>query len=123
MNDEIYSVTYKKWRAKFQKEKLDLTNYIEQYKSNKTSNKWALLEKHIGDLGNLRDVYVGLPFQSKQAVIRAVFEQEISYSDGTFRIPYIEPAFYSNSLTAKEKGLLFIEQPNPIWEKSLSCSP
>jgi len=56
-------------------------------------------------------------------VIRAVFEQKNSYSDGAFRTPYIEPAFYSNSLKAKKKGLLNKEQPFPIWEKSLFCSP
>jgi hypothetical protein len=39
-----------------------------------------------------------------------VFKTGLTYVDGIFRKPYINPALAQNALILKEKGLLFVEQ-------------
>lgn len=59
--------------------------------------------------------------------MREVFKQGLTFKDGAFRTPSINPAFEHNLLILKEKGLLFLEQPSDVldglckWFKGLAA--
>jgi hypothetical protein len=52
-----------------------------------------------------------------------VFKQNLTFSDGMFRTPFINEIFYDNYLILNEKGLLFVEQPSVFLGQNPVSSP
>jgi hypothetical protein len=50
-----------------------------------------------------------------------VFKEGLTFRDGMFRTPYINPAFEHNVLSLKQKGLLVVEQPSKDFNSISSC--
>ncbi|MBW7891439.1 MAG: recombinase family protein [Chitinophagaceae bacterium] len=117
MNDEIDAATYKKWLQKYSQEKAMLSNDIIKASNNDFARKWNRVEYLLPRLTSLKGIYKIATISRKQHLIRGVFKHNLAYSDGAFRTPSIEPAFVNNSLIAKEKGLLYIEQPSTVWDQ------
>lgn len=123
MNDEIDGITYKKWLQKYSMERALLSDALLKATINVTDNKWKRIEALLPELTSLKNIYKIATLPRKQALIRGVFKHKLTYSEGAFRTPDVDAAFSANVLTAKEKGLLFLEQPNKIWDQISSCSP
>jgi site-specific DNA recombinase len=125
MDDEIDGGTYKRWHEKYSKEKSILQNEIREAGNGNGSinGKWQRLERLLPELTNLKSIYNIAPLSNKQSLIKGVFKHNLTFSDGAFRTPSVEPAFTDNSLIAKEKGLLFVEQPSAVWDKVPCSSP
>lgn len=123
MNDEIDAVTYKKWLDKYRQEKAVIVDEIESLNDNSRSDKFEKLNHLLPKLSNLKDIYKMAKLEDKHSLIKGVFKLSLSYSEGKFRTPYILPAFVSNSLKAKEKGLLDFEEPLALVDKIPLCSP
>ena len=123
MNDEIDGVTHKKWLQKYSNERTLLSEAIVNASQGLGANKWHKIESLLPKLTSLKGIYQIATLPRKQALIRAVFKHNLTYVNGMFRTPSIEPAFLDNSLKAKEKGLLDVEQPSDIWDKVPYSSP
>ena len=81
------------------------------------------LNSIIPKLNNMGALFQLLPSHHQQTLGKAVFKHSLTYSEGAFRTPSIEPAFEYSSLKSKEKGLLFVEQSCNVWEKLPCGSP
>ncbi len=57
------------------------------------------------------------------AIIRAVFKDNLCYGGGIFRTPYTDPTFKDKILILKKKGLLVREQSFKISEDNPLCTP
>src|SRR3546814_9787999 len=55
--------------------------------------------------------------RQKHMLLNGVFDRGLVYSDGAYRTPWLHPALSHNQLKMKEKGLLYVEQPNDIWRQ------
>ncbi len=121
MKEEIESVTYKKWYKKYNIERAELTSAIIDLKQDNSSH-WKELRKKLPLLTNIPKVYEGIDAEQQFMLIKTVFDHGLVYLNGTVRTPKINPVFSHNSLILKEKGLLYIEQPSDIWEKTPTCS-
>lgn len=124
MNDEIDGDTYKKWFQKYRTERAMLADEIVQAKNNDSTAQWEKLRSHLDKLNSLKEVYWLAVQQNKQKqFIQGVFKHNLTYSEGIFRTPSIAVPFIDNSLKAKEKGLLLLEQPSDVWDKVPDSSP
>lgn len=110
MNDEIEPSTYKNWFQKYSSEKALTIKDITRLK-NSGPDKWQQLERFMPALTNVFDIYEKAKISAKINLVKGVFKHNLVYSEGAFRTPSISEAFAYNSLIAKEKGLLFVEQP------------
>jgi len=110
MNDEIEPSTYKNWFQKYSSEKALTIKDITRLK-NSGPDKWQQLERFMPALTNVFDIYEKAKISAKINLVKGVFKHNLVYSEGAFRTPSISEAFAYNSLKAKEKGLLFVEQP------------
>ena len=62
----------------------------------------------------------GLTVTQKHSILRGVFKHGLTYHEGAFRTPSINPALAHNAVKFKEKGLLFVEQSsNDLGENPL----
>lgn len=61
---------------------------------------------------NLPQVYKDSSLGQKHAIVNEVFKQGLTFKEGVFRTPFINPEFECNLLILKEKGLLYKEQPS-----------
>jgi len=110
MNDEIETSTYKNWFQKYSSEKALTIKDITRLK-NSGPDKWGQLERFMPALTNVFDIYEKAKISAKINLVKGVFKHNLVYSEGAFRTPSISELFAYNSLKAKEKGLLFVEQP------------
>ncbi|HEY9562079.1 MAG TPA: hypothetical protein VIR29_14960 [Anseongella sp.] len=122
MNDEIETVTYKKWFSKYSEQKAHLQRALNQIRNN-NQNHWNRLSKKLDLLTNLNILYDALNIRQKHMLLNGVFDRGLVYSDGAYRTPWLHPALSHNQLKMKEKGLLYVEQPNDIWRQIPLSSP
>ena len=109
MNDEIDTETYKKWRETFNREKAIIEQEIEGA-TNGTGNlsgKWHKLNTFLQSLRSVKDLYRIATFELKIILIRMVFKQFLTYSEGTFRTL----SFNLGLLKIKEKGCFLLSSP------------
>src|SRR3546814_1790422 len=69
------------------------------------------------------DLFEKMPVSNQHVIMREVFKQGLTFKDGAFRTPSINPAFEHNLLILKEKGLLFLEQPGDVLDGLPSGTP
>ncbi|WEK18869.1 MAG: recombinase family protein [Candidatus Pedobacter colombiensis] len=123
MDDEIDGGTYKKWKQKFSQEKAVILKDIDTISQESKGNKLEKLNRLLPLMTSIKSIYKEAPLRSKHAIVRGVFKHKLVYIDGMFRTPSMEPAFHYNSLKAKEKGLLEIEEPFGNGDLISFCSP
>jgi len=121
MNDEIETSTYKNWFQKYSSEKALTIKDITRLK-NSGSDKWQRLERFMPALANVFDIYEKAKISAKINLVK-VFKHNLVYSEGAIRTPSISEVFAHNYLKAKEKGLLFVEQPLVFSGQSPFSSP
>nr|WP_068890438.1 recombinase family protein [Pedobacter panaciterrae] len=107
--ETINDVTYKKWKKKFDAEKARLKDEFNQLED---------LEGHLHQrllvlpyMLNLPQIFKDSSLTQQHAIINEVFKRGLTFKNGAFRTPWINPEFEANLLDIKEKGLLFLEQP------------
>jgi site-specific DNA recombinase len=110
INDEIETITYKKWMTKLSAEKGSLQLEIETLQKN-LSHPFQRLEQAIPVLTNLKALYSSLKLNGKQALLNKVFEGRLIYDGVQLRTPQLNSCLLHNYLKIKEKGLLVTEQP------------
>lgn len=115
VNDEIETETYRKYYRKFQSEKSLLNeeiSYLNNLQEDILSEQLALLPQMTA----LPAIYKRSNLNQKHSLLNGVFKHGLSYSEGAFRTPYINPALTHNLLIMNEKGLLFLEQPDQDFD-------
>lgn len=115
VNDEIETETYRKYYRKFQSEKSLLNeeiSYLNNLQEDILSEQLALLTQMTA----LTAIYKRSNLNQKHALLNGVFKHGLSYSEGAFRTPYINPVLTHNLLIMNEKGLLFLEQPDQDFD-------
>lgn len=118
MNNEIESSTYQTWFKKFKEEKAILESSINgNHKSLIVTNE-NIKERLMPYMSKLHDIYDKGNIIQKQTLIRGVFKDNLTWSEGAFRTAFINPTFHDNLLKIKEKGLLFEEQSLINLDKS-----
>jgi hypothetical protein len=67
--------------------------------------------QNIERLTDMENVDLSCPTTAKkQELIRAVFDNALSYQDHIYRTPYLIPELAHNELIMRERRLLFIEK-------------
>ena len=122
LEDKIEPSTYKKWYPKYTQKKAEILAELSRIKKN-TKDIWDRLADKLDLLLNLEGLYEQLPVIGKHQLINAVFNQGLTYLDGSYRTPNLTPALLHNELIMKEKGLLLIEQPSMVWRQIPLSSP
>lgn len=109
MEDVIEPDTYKKWHKKFQIQRALLMEEINSLTRNR-NEKWDKLYQVLPYLTSIKSIYRKATVTQKHSILRGVFKHGLTYHEGAFRTPSINPALAHNAVKLKEKGLLYIEQ-------------
>lgn len=123
MDDVIDNETYKKWFKSYSIERSELSDQLVKLKQGISNVRFERLIKLLPEITRLKSLYQRAPLHRKQSLIRGVFKLSLTWVDGAFRTPSIEPCLSRNLLDANEKGLLFLEKPSAIWEQIPYGSP
>ncbi len=118
-SDVINDDTYKRNMQKFRGEQGKLNDEIESLNSMADNIQQDLLV--LPYMLNLHQVYVDAPLGQKHAMIREVFKDNLTYKNGMFRTPSINPDLKCNLLLLKQIGLLDIEQPYEFENRFSYC--
>jgi hypothetical protein len=105
MNDEINEHTYDKWSRKYTMERVRLKEKISCLKENVEEQVNREL-RLLPNLLNLSGLFNKATINQQHAILKAVFKGSLTFSDGTFRTPTINPAFDHNVLKLKEKKIV-----------------
>jgi site-specific DNA recombinase len=115
VNDEIEPETYRKYYKKYQYDKARLTDELGHLKGlngDRLDEQLALLPH----LASLSAMFEKANINQKHSLLKGVFKHGMTYSEGAFRTPWINPAFTHNLQIINKKGLLFLEQPSPEFD-------
>ena len=118
-SDVINDDTYKRNMQKFRGEQGKLNDEIESLNSMADTIQQDLLV--LPYMLNLHQVYLDAPLGQKHAMIREVFKDNLTYKNGMFRTPSINPDLKCNSLLLKQIGLLDVEQPYEFENRFSYC--
>ena len=121
VNNEIETITYKKWFTKLSAEKGSLEIEIAGLSKTNTS-LCEKLDKVLPLLTDLRTLYNSVKLSDKQSLLKRVFEGGLIYDGSKLRTPRLHFALLHNYQKIKEKGLLLLEQPNEIMSKPEGCT-
>jgi len=109
-DDTINGDTYKKWMRKFSAERarlLDELIYLEQDLEDSLNQELLVLPYLL----NLPQIFEEASINQQHAILNEVFKQGLTFKEGMFRTPSINPCFESNRLKLKQLRLLEIEEP------------
>ncbi|GAA3979483.1 hypothetical protein [Mucilaginibacter dorajii] len=98
-DDTINATTYKKWMKKFNAEKAKLNEeftYLEDL-----DDRLQQVVLTLPYILNLPQVFADSSLNQQHTIIREVFKQGITYKEGMFRTPSINPEFIHNLLMLK----------------------
>jgi site-specific DNA recombinase len=112
--------SYKKWMKKLSAEKAkleDQMSYLEPDPGGFYQSRIACFAYTL----NIPKVFEDSSLNQQHAIINAVFKEGLTFRDGMFRTPCINPAFAHNVLSLKQKGLLVVEQPSKDFYSISSC--
>lgn len=121
INDEINKETYDRW---LKKSKIEGARLKAEIKELKDGNGGALEQKLslIPELLDLERLFSKAGVSEKHALLNVVFKHGLTYREGVFRTPGINPVFNHNLLIIKEKGLLEVEQSHNQTDEISSCA-
>ena len=71
---------------------------------------------------DLKAIFKKATIFQKHSILREVLKGGLTYVGDAFRTPFLHPALAHNELIIKEKGLLFVEQPDQNFGESTGCS-
>lgn len=120
--DKLDPEAYTKWRNRYMQEIAITKKYIADA-TQPVEELRAFFRGNLSRLTNLQWQYQQADLHTKQAILRAVFNSRLYYSDGAYRTPYILPALSLKAALLAEKKLLYIEQPCQKNEKIGDCTP
>lgn len=106
ISNDVDVVTYKKWHTKLQSDRATLVAAIEKMKMPNVEKIEDLLSK-VGDLCN---VYETASIYRKQAMIRMLFGENLTYENGIYRTNHLLSIFQPKVALLKEKQLLEIRE-------------
>lgn len=110
LNDIINGDTYKKGYKKFSIEIARLKSEVSDLSVDiKTKAQEQI--KLIPKLMDIPELFNRASINQQHAILNRVFKQGLTFADGTFRTPSLNPVFHHNYQTLNKKGLLFVEQP------------
>jgi site-specific DNA recombinase len=113
--DTINGITYKKWMNKFSAEKARLKDELLYLDDLEDRLQQELLV--LPYMLNLPSIFESCTLNQQHAILNEVFKHGLTFKNGVFRTPWINPEFEHNSLILKQKDLLIIEQ---VSEKTSS---
>ncbi|QNL47771.1 hypothetical protein H8S90_13165 [Olivibacter sp. SDN3] len=117
IKNEIDRDTYDRW---YNDSILNLKGAIEKL-SNDQSQAFSILEKNLNLLTDMRHVYSKSNTLQKREFVNMVFDSNLHYESGIYRIPTMLGILSHNHLKMKEKGLLIYEKKEgPLDEDPLS---
>lgn len=117
--DVITDHTYKRNMLKFKAEQAEFQQEIENLSNIEDHIQQDLLV--LPYMISLHKVYNDAPLGQKHAIVREVFKDGLTYKNGLFRTPSINPGLNCNLLYLKQIGLLDVEQPYSIEKSFSSC--
>jgi len=123
MNEDIEVSTYRRWLNNYNVEKAIITEKLTELTGINLKAKFEKLDRILPETVNMKRVYDELLFDDRKLLMKEVFKGNLMYSDGAFRTPYVHEVFRDNVLKMNEKGPLFLEQPDDVWDKFPLCSP
>lgn len=95
MENEIESSTYKTWFKQYKEEKTELEMALSGRTKMKDSNE-AVFERVLPWMSNLFGIYDKCTIYQKHSIVRGVFKDNLAYSEGAFRTPFMDPTFEDN---------------------------
>ncbi|HTN44793.1 MAG TPA: hypothetical protein VL098_00480 [Flavipsychrobacter sp.] len=84
---------------------------------------WKDFHEHLDLLSNLHFHYATSTTTGKQAFIKLVFEQNLTYAEGAFRTNFLPSLFSSKAATLAERGLLYVDKKTRLLDNNLVSSP
>ena len=106
INGETYKKGYKKFSTEIARLKSEISNLKEDLEE-EVNQQVALLPLML----NLPSIFQKASLNQQHSILNRVFKQGLTFIEGTFRTPCLNPHFLHNYLILNEKRLLFIEQP------------
>jgi len=110
LKPDLSEATYNKVITELRADQSRLYNELTRLNTNQGAGL-AKLEVILSHIANLRAGFESLSTEKKHQFIALVFDNSLSYENGTYRTPYLHPIFAHNLNRLKEKGLLNIVAP------------
>ncbi len=110
LNDIITGETYKRGYKKFSIEIARLKSDVADLSVDirvKAQEQIELIPK----LMRIPRIFEYATINQQHAILHRVFKQGLTFENGTFRTPELNPVFHHNYQTLNKKGLLEVEQP------------
>ncbi len=108
--DGLDRETYQKWKGRYQAEREALEMKLIEARG-PIEEAWNKYSDLLALLKDLRSLYNNADIHGKQAFVKLVFNNQLSYSEGIYRTPFIIPIFGMKAASLQQKRLLIIEQP------------
>lgn len=109
IENKLDDETYRKWKTRYESERMFLMHDIEEL-SEPIANTWKRYESSLHKLSDIAYIYNSGSMHSKKAFINVVFDNKLSYQNGTYRTLFLTPIYAHKALILNEKGLLKVEQ-------------
>lgn len=109
IRNQIAPETYSRWFRELTNSRTHLKTQIDQL-SVQNDELLYCLNNNLDGLSDLRELFRKASAADKQALITLGFDNQLTYSDGSYRTPYMLEIFQHNELILKQKKLLFLEQ-------------
>lgn len=113
---QVNTDTYKKWYPRYASKEAQLREELDQLQQN-IQFRWRHFFDALPRLQDIHWLYHRACLTDKQALIREVFNSQLSYSGGVYRTPYLIELLSHNKLILKKKRLLLVEQPQQKLQK------
>lgn len=104
--NEIDLLSYRKWHPKLIAQRAEINRVIESLKSPSVEK----IDEVLKSATDLCAVYEMANVFKKQALLKAIFGENLSYENGIYRTPKIMSIFIPKLLVLKEKQLLEIQE-------------
>lgn len=107
---DISEEAYNKVMAEYKSDRARLYRELAAANTNEKAY-WNKLQEILLRMSDLRAAWEAMPLHKKHQFVNLVFDQQLSYENGTYRTPRLHELFEHNVQKLKEKGLLTISNP------------
>jgi site-specific DNA recombinase len=107
---DVSERTFQKIMAEYKADRSRLYRELATANTNQQAY-WDKLESVLLRMTDLKTHFEKLPLDKKHQFINLVFDNQLSYEDGSYRTPNLLSIFRHNEQKLKEKGLLLINSP------------
>ena len=119
ISNEMDVISYRKWHPKLTEQRVVLEKEIEKMKMPNVEK----IEDLITRIGDLCSVFEKLNVYRKQALVKMLFGENLSYENGLYRTDFLLTAFRPKALVLKEKQLLEFQETASKNGISSECAP